>query len=310
MGNDSNCFCDSCYLGAMQGIPIFALSISEPYAGHFIYTALQKFCKAALNFLVVSIYGGFGDVVFYTILEIKSLVFGSSWSGVSFALSILFILLGVCLISLHWKFLLKYQNLRLKSSAASPLALEELNTKYEVLAVLYEDLSDKSLFKHGFLFVAVTRDTIISIIIATLTSWPLFQAILLSCCSILMCIYLMFNNPFRNRFEQVSQIFLELCVFIVYISMSYLAVLDSNHTPATTDRDHLGLAIINTNIIINSGCTFLLGIKILQQICGAYRSYSEKKSRKVHIENDVPINLNQKQSWWSSYQPEGEGDAG
>ena len=257
-----------------------------------IYTVLQKFSKGALNFLVVSIYGGFSDVVFYTILEMKSLVFGSSWSGISFALSVLFLLLGLCLISIHWTFLLRYQSLQSKSSTASRLALEELTRKYEVIAVLYEDLSDTSLFKHGFLFIGVARDTIISLIIATLTSRPLFQAVLLTCCSILMCIYLMFNNPFRDRFEQASQIFLELCVFVVYISMSTLAVLDSDKISATEDRERLGLVIINVNIIINSGCAFLLGIKMLQQIWVAYKSYSEKKSRMVHVQSHVPPNLN------------------
>ena len=253
-----------------------------------IHGILRWLCKAALNFLVVSVYGGFGDVVFFTVLEMKSLVLVSVWSCVSFTLSVFFMLLGVCFICLHWSFLLKYKKLRLQSSTVLPQALEEFTRKYEFIAVLYEDFSDSTLFKHGFLFVGVARDIAISLIITTLSSLPLFQSVLLSCCSLLMCIYLLFNNPFRHRFEQASQIFLELCVFIVYISVTTIAVLDSHHTSADIDRDRLGSVIITMNIIINSGCALLMGVKILQQVWNTYKIYSQKKNRKVHTARNIP----------------------
>ena len=164
------------------------------------YSTLRNLSKAALNFLVVSMYTGFGDVVFFTVLEMKSLILGSAWSCVSFTLSILFMLLGVCLIYIHWSFLLKHQKVRQQSPTGLPQALEQLTSKYEFIAVLYKDFSDLSLFKHGFLFVGVARDIAISLIITTMSSLPLFQSVLLSCCSILMCIYLLFNNPFKHRF--------------------------------------------------------------------------------------------------------------
>ena len=255
------------------------------------YKVIKNLSKAALNSLVVSIYGGFSDVIFYAVLEMKSLLLGSAWSGVSLALAIFFILLGVCFICVHWNFLLKYRKLRLQSSTASPQALEELTRSYKALEVLYEDFSDTSIFKHGFLFIGVARDTIINLIITTLTSQPLLQTILLSCCSIFMCLYLMFDNPFRDRFGRTSQIFLELCVFIAYMSTLSLAVLDSHHRFVAVDRDRLGLVIIIMNMVINSGCALLLLINILRQAWEAYKAYSEKKSRKVHVESSGPPDL-------------------
>ena len=191
----------------------------------FIYSTMRNLSRALLNFLIVSMYTGFGDVVFFTVLEMKSLILGSAWSCVSFGLSLFFMLLGVCLIYLHWSFLLKYKKLRLQSSAAEPQALEQFISKYEFIAVLYEDFSDSSLFKHGFLFVGVARDIAISLIITTMPSLPLFQSVLLSFCNIFMCLHLLLNNPFRHRFEQVSQIFLELCVLVAYISVTTVATL-------------------------------------------------------------------------------------
>ena len=253
-----------------------------------IHRILHQLSIATLNFLIVSLYGGFGDIVFFTVLEMKSVEFGSAWSYFSFVLCIFFILLGVCLMCIHWNFLLKYRKLRLQSSASSDQALEELIKKHEAIAVLYEDFSDASLFKHGFLFVGVARDTLISLIITTMPHLPLFQSVLLVCCSIFICIYLLFNNPFRHRFELASQVFVEMGVFIVYISVITLASLDSYHTSAFDDRVRLGSVIIVINIIMNSGCAFLMLAKLSQQIWSAYKNRSQNKRLKVHAANSVP----------------------
>ena len=86
-------------------------------------------------------------------------------------------------------------------------------------------------------------------------------------------------------------------MLIAYISMTTVAILDSHHILAPIDRDRLGLAIITINIIINSGCAFLMGVKIVQQCWKIYKIYCEKKSRKVHAARNVPsLNPNSHQS--------------
>ena len=95
-------------------------------------------------------------------------------------------------------------------------------------------------------------------------------------------------------------------MLVAYISVTTVATLDSYHTLAPIDRDRLGLVIITINIIINSGCAFLMGVKILQQCWKTYKIYSEKKHRKVHAARNVPsLNPNSHQSAHAEFN-EGE----
>ena len=77
-------------------------------------SALKRLSSGAMNFLVVTIYEGFEDVIFFSVLEMKSLSFSSSWSTVSFIVSLFFIGLGLCFIGLHWRFLIGYHKLQVK----------------------------------------------------------------------------------------------------------------------------------------------------------------------------------------------------
>ena len=171
---------------------------------------LIKLSEAVLNFFVVSLYTGFGDIVFYFVLEMQSFSLASATSDVSFALSITCIAVTLCLLIFHCIFLIKYRTLKSRSPLDSPQEVQSLLKKYESVKVLYEDFSDTSIFKHGFLGVLVIRDIMISLIITILVPHPLLQSTLLIGLSAAVCIYLMISNPFASWKERASQIFQEL----------------------------------------------------------------------------------------------------
>ena len=244
-----------------------------------ICTLLKGSSKAAFNFLIVSLYEGIGDVVFFTVLEMKSLSFKSASSCVSFCLSILFMLLGCCLVSMHWRLLIRYRRLKLQLGTHSSEGLEEFKEKHSGLKVLFEDFRDESLLQHGFLSILVVRDTAVSLIMTTMVSYPLIQSAMLASFSVCMCGYLALKNPFKHRLERAAQIFLEVCLLTVNLSVLSFAILDSLGEPAITKRRRLGLGISASNIIINAAGVIIMGLRISQEVRNAYREYCERKKR-------------------------------
>ena len=83
----------------------------------FIWRMVNCIRSGCINFLVVQLYSGFGDIIFFTVLEMQSLQLTSAWSGISFGVSVLFVVLSVGLIAVHCIFLVKHY--RLKSTRTS-----------------------------------------------------------------------------------------------------------------------------------------------------------------------------------------------
>ena len=119
----------------------------------------------AMNFLIVQIYGSFSDIVLFCVLEMKSLSFESTWSCVSFTLSLFFIAVGLCILALHFKFLVRYKRLKPQISTRDSQVFENFIKKHSHFKSLYQDFSDSSLFKHGFLLSLIFRGAIISLIV-------------------------------------------------------------------------------------------------------------------------------------------------
>ena len=256
---------------------------------------LRRFNQGVRNFIVVQLYGGIGDILFFSIFEIRSISFGSSWSYVSFIICIIFMLIGSTLICLQCRFLIKYRRIKTRSAIDSPRALKNFTTKNESLRVLYEDFVDTSLTQHGFLLILIMRDVTVSIVIATMVSLPKLQVACLLCCSLLTCIYLMFPNPFRERLEYVSQIIVEICVLTVFTCVLVLATVDLDDYDNNL-RERLGSAIVLTNIILNCGGILIMSFKILQDFWEAYKEHAEKKKQRVQLMNDSSILNNHNRS--------------
>lgn len=238
--------------------------------------------KTLMNFLIITAYGYLGDIIFFSVLEMQSYSLNTDWSRVSFATSILFLLFAACLLSVYCWFLRRYHTLKPKSHTDSLLKLSQFIQKYKPLEALYENYVDTTIFKHGFLLVIILRDIIISLMIVTLPSYPVLQAAVLCALSILICLLILLNNPFKHRFEQVSQIFLELCVLLAFILVLVHANLDAKYDSAAEDREQMGSTIIIINMILNIGCILILVINIIMVLQDAYKSYIITRQNKVY----------------------------
>ena len=248
-----------------------------------LYTIAKKMSRSLTNFIVIQIYGSLGDIMFFSVLEIRSVSFDSAWSSVSFALSVVFIVLELSCIGLYLKFLIRYQQIKTTPPVDQSRSMESFIKKYESLEVLYKDFSDASLFKHGFLLVLIARDIVINLVVVTMVSLASIQAVLLICSSVLICVWVIFRNPFRERFEQIAQLFSELCVLIVFACVVMLATFNSDDTYTINLKERLGVGIITVNIILNCGGIVILLTKIIKNVRDAYREHTANKMQRVHI---------------------------
>ena len=172
------------------------------------------------------------------------------------------------------------------------------------MLALYADFSDVSLLKHGFLFIIVTRDIIIGLTIANMMASTPAQLVILVCTSFLMCISIIFRNPYRKRFDQVSQAFLEMCVLVVFVCVTMLAAMGEDEYSMTI-KDSIASAIITMNIILNCGGGVIMGLAIFFRLWHAYKKYIEKKNRRVQTVADTSI-LNKNSKSWISIGPQNQ----
>ena len=101
-------------------------------------------------------------------------------------------------------------------------------SRHQSLSVLLENFSDAHIFTKGFLLVLTARNVLVSIVVTTMEAFPVIQGIIVASSSVLLCLYMLLKNPFNRRFNQLQQLFMEVCVLCVYICVTVLAVIDKH----------------------------------------------------------------------------------
>lgn len=266
---------------------ILCLKTTSIHCLKLLNSILKKVSHSARNFFITTTYQSLGDIVFFSVLEIKSLSLGLAWSNVSLAASVIILTIALCLFVLHLYFTFRYSTLR--SSADSQQLLDNYKKRYEALEVLCEDFKTIDIFKHSFLSVLILRDITTALLIALMSSNPLFQSVVLVCLSLIVCGCVLFNNPYRRRFELLWQMMLEGSVLTALMCVLAYAILDSIDAATLNERERLGQAIIIINIIINCVCFLTISMKILELFKNVYDDYYKKKTAKVENLNDASV---------------------
>lgn len=274
---------------------LYSLKSSENTFFRIVKAVFGLIARVAINFLVTQLYGGFPDIIFYTVLEIKTLVLEFGWSDFSFAMSLLLTVLGLCLLGLHCRYLFYYHRLKSTATSRSPQSLETFEQKHEWLQAVYKDFSNATRIKHGFLFILVLRQTAVSIIASTLTALPQFQAHMFVLCSVSICGYLLFRRPFQLLYDNFAQLFFELCVLVVYICVLITAMIDPNSQSAPNNYLRLGYAVTVINVILKWTSIAHLCIKTLWMAWTTYKAYVQKSKAQVTVLNSLTL-LNQHQT--------------
>lgn len=172
----------------------------------------------------------------------KSALLTTRTSQLSFAISLIFLIILIVLFYLHARILLKFQDIR-RQKAINPAEAEErvktLREENESVEVLYEDFHDTSLLRQGCLFVTTVRCVLVSIIFAIMYEYPLAQSVLLLIISVVYILYLALARPFCKSSDEFQNYFFETIIFIVNMMVLVMAEMDAQGVQETEIRSRI-----------------------------------------------------------------------
>jgi len=245
------------------------------------YSVCKSVRVSGQNFLFTQLYNVFGDLIFFSILEWRSMNIKTDFTWLSLSLSLSLHIVMIACLCFHLKLIFTYQKLKtndLKSGNSEEL--KQFTSKHEGSEVLFRDFRDDS-FKHqAFLFFFTLRDLVLSFIFTTLFGLPLTQAWIIFLANLSMIIYLLMKKPFSSKLDLIQQLVFETLIFIVNISVLIMALLDSFHYEALTVRNRLGKGIIVICMIFSFATLGFVLLKLIISIRYGYQAWKAYRAKK------------------------------
>ena len=234
----------------------------------------------AQNFLITALYGVYGDLVMFSIIEYRSFAFEWNLSLLSFMVSVILLII-VFLSFFHQTTLLRtYQTLKRQNNTSNSL-LQQFTKNHEGSQVYWKDLKDYSISPQLFFFFLSGRDLIFSLILATMFEYPVAQTLIIIILDCIMIAYLLIKRPFENWTDFAQQIFFEFIGLIVGITVFVNAILDAGEYEAVGARNNIGKLVIVCNLLFNFITALFMLIAISQILVEFYKAHHERKAKKV-----------------------------
>ena len=257
----------------------WAISYSKKDKKSLQYRVITRIKVMVLNFLIVQLYGMYGDVVFYALIEFQN---QRLTPGLNLLSVFAILILGGAMILgsfLHINLLKRYQNVKRNfgGNAETKQHFDNWIKDHAGIQVIFSDFKDYSLAPQSFLLILTLRDILFSLILATLFDHPLVECILILLMNIAMLAYLFIKKPFKEMVAQAQQVILELITMVVNISVLILAVFDAKHSEAFDQRKTIGKLLIIVNMIFNFT---VVGFMLLLLFLQAWEIYKDYKSRR------------------------------
>jgi len=244
---------------------------------------LKYLLTGLVNFIIIQLYFNCGDIVLFFILEIRSIDFGSAGSVLSFCLSVIFLSIVICTLTLHSFLLFRYTNAHQKKK------ISEFEAKYSRFKILYEDFKASSFLPSSYLLLFTLRDIALNLVIALLFEHTLAQAILFICICVAFISYLGIMRPFKETLENWGQCFFEALVLLTYIITLFIRHADaSDWQNPEKIKDQLGLGVLIIALIFSVASTIVMIFSLLKMCLYFYKELKtwlaqRKGLRKVHI---------------------------
>ncbi len=257
-----------------------------------IFTKSRVFTQ---NFLITALYGVYGDLVMFSIIEYRTMVFGWNLSLLSFLISVILLIAMFGSFLYQIKLLRSYQRIKDQEKTSSdPKLLEKFTKNNEGSQVFWKDFKDYSLAPQFFLIFLSGRDLMFSLILATMFKHPLAQTILIMILNCLMLAYLFIKKPFESNIDFGQQLFFEFIGLIVNFGVFINAILDTGKYEAFGVRKNIGKLIIVCNMIFNFVTAGFMLFFVAQVLVDFYKAQQQKRAKK--IETLKILQRNQKQT--------------
>jgi len=230
------------------------------------------------NFIFTQLYSFYGDIVFFSTIEYRSL---DPNEGIGATLSFLssctlLIIMLICFIA-HFLLLRKYQDIKRQAQNSDDMSvLDQFVESKNGQDVLFRDFKDKSLTHQSFLLLLTARDLAFSLILTTLFAHPLLQTVLVLIMNIAMFAYLLFWPPFASKFDGAQQLYYEFITLSVNGGVLILAILDGTDSTKIDLRTNIGRFIIVINMCFNFGALLFMLISCGLLLKEMYQEFRAK----------------------------------
>jgi len=246
---------------------------------------------AVSNLVLTQFYGSLDDVLFYFVLETRSLRLSSLslLEMLSFVLSLVFLILGVIVLGVHISTIIKYQREKKGDS------LDKFLDRSAEVKLFYKDFHHQSHLQQFCLLVHVVRSLLSSLVITLLLGFPVAQLGLLIFLNVLAVIYLFLQNPFKKFHQTCGQY---ICEFALLLADFSLLVVASTNPDNESTIEKFSKVVIYTNLVlVYAGILFIVFSVALM----FYKEYQHRKLLKKELPQiskarttrQKPLNLDQ-----------------
>jgi len=241
------------------------------------------------NMILLLFCGDFGDLVFFTALEVTTADPSTFESSLSLLICIVINIFAI------WV-LVQILTMNFNIRKAKELSAQDIDIKWGSYKTFFAIYKDQSYLQQIFMFIFLIRVSIFNAVIGYLFNFPFAQVILITLVNLCMLLYLVFRRPMKALINFIQQVVLEGFLFIFNVCICILAGLDHNGVEAYEFRDHVGEVIVVINLIVPIVSIVILGAKFLILGIEAYKGWkAEKAKKKKALGKDIRVEKPRKQ---------------
>lgn len=252
------------------------------------YRATLKIRSIVQNLLLTQLYIVYGDLLFFAVLEYRSLTSLQGLTGLSVLFSA-FLLLGMTI-----GFLLHFLLAGKFSDVHKMIAQNLEGSEQELEKFLYDNQGNKVLFhdfkpdfsQQCFLLFLIFRDLFCSLMATLLFMDPVAQTTLILVANAAFMAYFLIKIPLKNAFHTFQQTIYEVITLTVSVSTFILSILDRLDADAVQTKYNLSRLIIGLSLVL----PFIISLFMISPVIYAvwqvfYKEYQRRKAlRKLRLQ--------------------------
>ena len=235
------------------------------------------------NYLLGQVFESFGDVMFYSVMEFRTLRIKEKYAWVSFVICL--VCLGVCgaiggvSIWITRKYQNNKENLKKMNLTEEEFSHknENFKRKYEGIMLLYEDFEDENFKIQAVMMYYAGYNVLFSLIIALLEAVPLMQLMFLLVMDSSFLIFFAVKRPIKSKLDLIEVSVLKFLMLIVEISLLVMASVDVETSNKEGVMEGIGNILIALNMLFTFSPYVFMVLKLGFSGWGLYREQSKKK---------------------------------
>jgi len=181
------------------------------------------------NYVIGQVFESFGDVVFYGVIEWRTLSLDDKYAWLSFIACLVCLAACIIIFIVSIWVIRKYQKNK-KLLGKSKLddneykrRSEKFNKKYEAIQLLYEDFKDENFTTQAVIMYFGVQNVLFSLIITLLYDSPLTQCMLLIIMDGTFLVFLAAKRAIKSTIDLIEIALLKLVLLMVNVSLLVMA---------------------------------------------------------------------------------------